>query len=219
MNSGIPKSRRNLRGEQRRLDALREERKAAATLERTRALIEIAAAIFKRYSEEKAARGLLDFDDLIGKTLALLERSEARWVLYKLDSGIDHVLVDEAQDTSEAQWKILEELTGDFAAGEGQSRAPRTFFAVGDEKQSIFSFQGAAPQMFDEMRRTFGKRFTDGGQDFLSVPLNSSFRSAPGILAAIDKVFEHGEHKSGVVAAERRLEAAPGIETSIARAS
>ncbi|HEY8008641.1 MAG TPA: double-strand break repair helicase AddA [Methylocella sp.] len=201
INLRHPQLAAELFAEQGRLDALREERKAAATLERTRALIEIAAAIFKRYGEEKAARGLLDFEDLIGKTLALLERSEARWVLYKLDSGIDHVLVDEAQDTSEAQWKILEELTGDFAAGEGQSRAPRTFFAVGDEKQSIFSFQGAAPRMFDEMRRTFGKRFTDGGQSFLSVPLNASFRSAPGVLAAIDKVFEHGEHKSGVVAA------------------
>jgi ATP-dependent helicase/nuclease subunit A len=200
VNKPHPQLAAELFAEQGRLDALREERKAAATLERTRALIEIAAAIFKRYGEEKAARGLLDFDDLVGKTLALLERSEARWVLYKLDSGIDHVLVDEAQDTSEAQWKILEELTGDFAAGEGQSRAPRTFFAVGDEKQSIFSFQGAAPRMFDEMRRTFGKRFTEGGQSFLSVPLNESFRSAPGVLAAIDKVFEHGEHKSGVVA-------------------
>jgi ATP-dependent helicase/nuclease subunit A len=187
--------------EQERLERLREERKAAATLDRTRVLIEIASAIFKRYGEQKSARGVLDFDDLIDKTLAMLERSEERWVLYKLDSGIDHVLVDEAQDTSETQWKILEELTGDFAAGQGQSRAPRTFFAVGDEKQSIFSFQGAAPRMFDEMRRKFGKRFSDGGQSFTRVPLNASFRSAPGVLSAIDKVFEHGEHKNGVITA------------------
>ena len=192
----------DLCAEQSRLERLVEERKAAATLDRTRVLIEIASAIFKRYGEQKSARGVLDFDDLIDKTLALLERSEARWVLYKLDSGIDHVLVDEAQDTSEAQWKILEELTGDFAAGQGQSRAPRTFFAVGDEKQSIFSFQGAAPRMFDEMRRKFGKRFSDGGQSFVRVPLNASFRSAPGVLSAIDKVFEHGEHKNGVITAE-----------------
>jgi ATP-dependent helicase/nuclease subunit A len=191
-----------LRAEQSRLERLVEERKAAATLDRTRVLIEIASAIFKRYGEQKSARGVLDFDDLIDKTLALLERSEARWALYKLDSGIDHVLVDEAQDTSETQWKILEELTGDFAAGQGQSRAPRTFFAVGDEKQSIFSFQGAAPRMFDEMRRRFGKRFSDGGQSFARVPLNASFRSAPGVLAAIDKVFEHGGHKNGVITAE-----------------
>ena len=80
--------------------------------------------------------------------------------------------------------------------GAGKATRPRTFFAVGDEKQSIFSFQGAAPQMFDEMRRKFDKRFTDGGQSFEHVPLTSSFRSAPGVLAAIDKVFEHGDHKS-----------------------
>src|SRR5208283_5328867 len=100
-----------LRAEQLRLDALLAERKAAATLDRTAALIEVASAICERYRAEKAVQGILDFDDLIDRTLALLERTTARWVLYKLDSGIDHVLVDEAQDTSEAQWKILEELT------------------------------------------------------------------------------------------------------------
>ncbi|MGA7383778.1 MAG: double-strand break repair helicase AddA, partial [Methylocella sp.] len=191
-----------LYAEQVRLDALCAERRAAATLDRTRALIEVASAIFKRYGEEKAARGILDFDDLIEKTLALLERSDARWVLYKLDSGVDHVLVDEAQDTSEDQWKILEELTGDFAAGRGQSQGPRTFFAVGDEKQSIFSFQGAAPHMFDKMRRKFEAQFTAGAQPFAHVPLTLSFRSAPGVLSAIDKVFEHGDHKGGLVAAD-----------------
>ena len=190
-----------LDAEQLRLDALRAERKAAATFDRTRSLIEVASAVFKRYGEVKAARGILDFDDLIEKTLALLERSDARWVLYKLDAGIDHVLVDEAQDTSEAQWKILEELTGDFAAGRGQSPGPRTFFAVGDEKQSIFSFQGAAPLMFDKMRRKFEAQFTAGAQPFAHVPLTLSFRSVPGVLSAIDKVFEHGDHKGGLVAA------------------
>ncbi len=196
-----PEIEAELRAEQLRLERLVDERKAAATLDRTRALILVASTIFERYREEKAARGILDFDDLIDKTLALLERSDARWVLYKLDSGIDHVLVDEAQDTSEAQWKILEELTGDFAAGRGQSSGPRTFFAVGDEKQSIFSFQGAAPHMFDKMRRKFESQFTAGAQPFAHVPLTLSFRSAPGVLSAIDKVFEHGEHKTGLVAA------------------
>jgi ATP-dependent helicase/nuclease subunit A len=204
LTSGLLKKQSNvgteLYAEQDRLDGLRAECKAAATLERTRALIEVATAIFERYRHEKSARGILDFEDLIEKTLALLERSDARWVLYKLDAGIDHVLVDEAQDTSEAQWKILEELTGDFAAGRGQSPGPRTFFAVGDEKQSIFSFQGAAPHMFDKMRRNFDARFTAGAQPFVHVPLTLSFRSAPGVLSAIDKVFEHGDHKGGLVA-------------------
>jgi ATP-dependent helicase/nuclease subunit A len=201
LTSGHPEIEAELRIEQLRLDALRAERKRAATFDRTRALIEVANAIFRRYVEEKAARGVLDFDDLIEKALGLLERSDARWVLYKLDAGIDHILVDEAQDTSEAQWKILEELTGDFAAGRGQSPGPRTFFAVGDVKQSIFSFQGAAPHMFDKMRRKFDAQFTAGAQPFAHVPLTLSFRSAPGVLSAIDKVFEHGDYKRGLVAA------------------
>ena len=196
-----PEMAAELRAEQFRLERLIDERKAAATLDRTRALIDLASAISERYHKEKSARGILDFDDLIEKTLALLERSDARWVLYKLDSGIDHVLVDEAQDTSEAQWKILEELTGEFAAGSGQSQGRRTFFAVGDEKQSIFSFQDAAPHMFDKMRQKFQAQFTAGAQPFAHVPLTLSFRSAPGVLSAIDKVFEHGDHKNGVVAA------------------
>ena len=100
----------------------------------------------------------------------MLERSDARWVLYKLDAGIDHILLDEAQDTSEAQWKILEELTGDFAAGHGQSHGPRTFFAVGDEKQSIFSFQGAAPKMFGAMRRNFEKSVFEGWTSLRTCP-------------------------------------------------
>jgi ATP-dependent helicase/nuclease subunit A len=193
-----PEIEAELCAEQLRLVRLCADRKAAATVERTRALIEVAGAIFKRYGAEKAAQGILDFDDLIEKTLTLLERSDARWVLYKLDAGIDHVLVDEAQDTSEDQWKILEKLTDEFATGRGHGPV-RTFFAVGDEKQSIFSFQGAAPQMFDTMRRKYQAVFTASAQSFAHVPLTLSFRSAPGVLSAIDKVFEHGNHKSGLV--------------------
>lgn len=196
-----PEMSAELSDEQDRLEPLRIRHKAAATFERTCALTEIAAAIFKRYHMEKAAGGLLDFDDLVEKTLALLERSDARWVLYKLDAGIDHILVDEAQDTSESQWQILEKLTEDFTAGWGRSSASRTFFAVGDEKQSIFSFQGAAPHMFAEMRRRFQTRFTAGAQSFTHVPLTLSFRSVSGVLSAVDRVFSRREYRIGLVAA------------------
>ncbi|MEJ0092465.1 MAG: double-strand break repair helicase AddA [Methylocella sp.] len=185
--------------EQERLDPLRGELKSAETLERTLALVAVVDAIFRRYEAMKAVRGILDFDDLVAKTLGLLERSEAAWVLYKLDAGIDHILVDEAQDTSAAQWQILERLTEDFAVGSGRSAAARTFFAVGDEKQSIFSFQGAAPHMFAEMRGKFARRFTSGAETFADVRLTQSFRSAPGVLEAVDKVFELREHQSGLI--------------------
>ena len=204
LNGALAKRRPDIEAElydeQARLDGLRAELKSAATLERSVALAGLVDAIFQRYDTIKAARGILDFDDLIAKTLALLERSDAGWVLYKLDAGIDHILVDEAQDTSATQWGILERLTGEFAVGAGRAASARTFFAVGDEKQSIFSFQGAAPHMFDEMRREFGRAFTAGGRPFAHVRLTESFRSAPGVLSAVDKVFALPEHQSGLVA-------------------
>ena len=188
-----------LEAEQRRLIGLRDALKIAETVERTQALVAIVDAIIERYDNAKAASGLLDFDDLIDRTLALLERSDAGWVLHKLDAGIDHVLVDEAQDTSAAQWKILRELTGDFATGAGARARSRSFFVVGDEKQSIFSFQGAAPLMFDTMRGTFERSFKAGRMPFERVCLNVSFRSTPGILAAVDTLFDLAPHRDGLV--------------------
>ncbi len=188
--------------ERERLDRLRALRKAAACLEKSVALTTLVAAIFARYEAAKAQRGKLDFDDLIDRTLALFERSDARWVLYKLDSGIDHILVDEAQDTSPAQWRILEHLASEFFAGAGSHSQTRTFFAVGDEKQSIFSFQGAAPDMFHAMRANLAKKFTDAAQTFEHVSLKTSFRSVPAVLDAIDRVFTAEAHQRGLVSAD-----------------
>ncbi len=185
--------------EQYRLEALRDRLNAAAALERTGALLAVAQAVLRRYEHLKSVRGLLDFGDLIDKTLSLLMRSDARWVLYKLDRGIDHILVDEAQDTSQAQWQILEELMSDFAVGAGAGSTRRTFFAVGDDKQSIFSFQGAAPHMFHEMSRKLRSKFAAGNEAFAHVRLNMSFRSVPAILAAVDKIFEPLAHRKGVI--------------------
>ncbi len=182
--------------EQARLAPLRERRKAAECLQNSLALMRVVAEVFDRYERLKGARGLLDFDDLIEDTLALLDRSDAGWVLFKLDSGIDHILVDEAQDTSHSQWKILEALAAEFFAGAGSRAYPRTFFAVGDEKQSIFSFQGAAPHMFHEMRMSFDR---SSGGGFEHVLLKHSFRSVPAVLATIDRVFAAPEHQRGLV--------------------
>src|SRR6185312_13800717 len=135
-------------------------------------------------------RGLLDYDDLIDKTLLMLNRISAGWVHYKLDRGVDHVLIDEAQDTSPRQWDIVEHLIEEFAAGKGaREGALRTMFAVGDEKQSIFSFQGAAPHEFAERRQRFGARFRAAGLDFETISLTYSFRSSPAILQSVDHVF------------------------------
>lgn len=188
-----------LYAEQARLEALCNKRKATACFERSAALHRIIAEVLADYESAKSAHGKLDFDDLIARTLTLLQRSDARWVLYKLDAGIDHILVDEAQDTSEAQWKILEELSSEFSAGFSSRAVHRTFFAVGDEKQSIFSFQGAAPHMFHKMRKSFAQRF-GAAHRFEHVQLKTSFRSVPAILSLVDEVFGRDDNQKGLIA-------------------
>ncbi|MGO9390004.1 double-strand break repair helicase AddA [Rhodoblastus sp.] len=195
-----PEVLRELVGEQARLVALREKMKAAEAAQRTLALSLIVNAILDRYEELKAERQFLDFDDLIARTRQLFERSSARWVLQKLDAGIDHILVDEAQDTSDAQWKILSRISEDFFAGVGQNQRERTFFAVGDEKQSIFSFQGAAPELFARKKLDFQRRAESARKRFEPVELTLSFRSAPGVLEAVDKVFSIPENYRGLSA-------------------
>ncbi len=173
-----------------RLTPLIEKRRAVVTRDRTEALLLIASAAASHYRREKAERGLLDYDDLIDKTLAMLERISSGWVHYKLDRGVDHVLVDEAQDTSPRQWDILDHLISEFTSGEGaREGVARTIFAVGDEKQSIFSFQGAAPREFDARRRNLRQRFIDAGLKFDPVNFIYSFRSGPAILQTVDFVF------------------------------
>ncbi|MCI4679745.1 double-strand break repair helicase AddA [Rhodoblastus acidophilus] len=188
--------------EQDRLNMLRGKIKAAETAERSLALIVVVNAILDRYESIKAERQILDFEDLIARTGEMLKRSSARWILQKLDAGIDHILVDEAQDTSAAQWDILDLLSGDFFAGAGQARRLRSFFAVGDEKQSIFSFQGAEPKLFATKKAEFQKRAKAAQMPFEPVELTLSFRSAPGVLEAVDKVFEKPEHFRGLSAQE-----------------
>ncbi|QPH52758.1 double-strand break repair helicase AddA [Pontivivens ytuae] len=169
----------------------RTRRIARITAARTKALHDFAEAFLDRYAAAKAAGGLLDFDDLITRTRALLTEADmAAWVLYRLDGGIEHILVDEAQDTSPEQWQVIEALTPEFYAGAGAGRVDRTLFVVGDEKQSIYSFQGAQPRAFGEMREMFGTRLAEAEKPFARVALDYSFRSAPAILRLTDAVFE-----------------------------
>jgi ATP-dependent helicase/nuclease subunit A len=173
-----------------RLGPLIERRRAVMVRDRSQALLHIATAVASHYRREKAERGLLDYDDLIDKTLEMLDRVSSGWVHYKLDRGVDHVLVDEAQDTSPRQWEIIAHIISEFTSGEGaRDGVVRTVFAVGDEKQSIFSFQGAAPREFDARRRELHRKFTDAGLKFDPVSFTYSFRSGAAILQSVDHVF------------------------------
>ena len=120
----------------------------------------------------------------------MLDRVSSGWVHYKLDRGVDHVLIDEAQDTSPRQWDIVAHIISEFTSGAGaRDGVVRTVFAVGDEKQSIFSFQGAAPREFDLRRRALQRKFEGAGLKFDPVSFTYSFRSGPAILHSVDQVF------------------------------
>jgi ATP-dependent helicase/nuclease subunit A len=154
------------------------------------ALLALADAVQGDYERRKRAEAALDYDDLIVKTSNLLSRADAAsWVLFKIDGGIDHILVDEAQDTNPAQWAIIERLAEEFFAGAGANQKLRTLFAVGDEKQSIYSFQGADPARFGAVGRAFKRRAEAAGLAWHDVPLNLSFRSTVPVLDAVDAVF------------------------------
>ncbi|MGL4235240.1 double-strand break repair helicase AddA [Tabrizicola sp.] len=172
-----------------RVEAARAKRIALAAAEKTLALHDFAAAFLPEYAARKSAKGLLDFDDLITRAKGLLtDPSLAAWVLYRLDGGIDHILVDEAQDTSPEQWELIEALAAELIAGEGANIRPRTLFVVGDKKQSIYSFQGADVAAFDRMRGHFGARLASGAT-LVESALEHSFRSSPAILSVVDHTF------------------------------
>jgi ATP-dependent helicase/nuclease subunit A len=175
----------------RRVEAAMPRRLALNAVDRTMILHDFARAFLGHYAAGKAARGWLDFDDLIHHAKRLLtEPGLAAWVLYRLDGGIDHVLVDEAQDTSPDQWQVVQHLTDEFFVGENHARMDRTIFVVGDKKQSIYSFQGADVAAFDRMQQHFAAR--TAGVDRALVPgeLRHSFRSSPNILRLVDYVFQ-----------------------------
>lgn len=170
--------------------ATRDRVRAAEAAARVRDLHVFGQPLLQRYTAAKAVRGRLDFDDLIERTRQLLSRADQRaWVLFKLDQGIDHILVDEAQDTSPVQWEVIRTIAEEFFAGEGARGPERTLFVVGDEKQSIYSFQGAEPAAFGRMRSHFAERLGHLGLRLGRPDLITSFRSAPAILDFVDAVF------------------------------
>ncbi|MCO6386908.1 double-strand break repair helicase AddA [Aliihoeflea sp. 40Bstr573] len=170
-----------------------------AMLKASRSALIVADWLIARYERLKSARGFLDFNDLIRRTASLLARQDAgAWVHYKLDKGIDHILLDEAQDTSPEQWRVVKRLADEFFAGETARQVERTVFAVGDEKQSIYSFQGAEPEAFAVSGREFATHVEAAERSFERVRLSHSFRSTQDVLSAVDLVFARPETRKGL---------------------
>ena len=203
LQKAIPHLMPRLEDLMRRVETARTERLGLLAAEKTSALHRFAVQFLPRYDAAKQRRGWLDFDDLIFKARALLNDPKvAAWVLYKLDGGIDHILVDEAQDTSPVQWQIIERLAQEFTAGEtARSDHVRTVFVVGDKKQSIYSFQGADPREFDRMRDEFATRLAASATPLQDLTLQFSFRSASPVLRLVDETFA-GRDDAGFGSAE-----------------
>ena len=169
-------------------------------VEATKNLLTVALRVLNKYNALKNQNAQLDYTDLIEKTDALLSKSSMTpWVLYKLDGGIDHILVDEAQDTNRPQWSIIKALAEEFFSGEGRSENLRTLFVVGDKKQSIFSFQGADPVAFEQMRSYFEQRILASENNFENIPLNYSFRSTEPVLRLVNYLLNNEQAKTGIL--------------------
>ena len=192
--------------------------KSANIASSTSAIVRVAEAIIDSYSRNKSIRGMLDYDDLIVKTRELLDtEGNASWVLYKLDGGIDHILIDEAQDTNPDQWRVIAAITDEFFTGfssrdeklENTILPKRSIFAVGDTKQSIYSFLGAKPEAFEKMREYFQKNAEDSKYDWGNIQIDVSFRSTSPILKVVDEVFSQELAKNGVVGDKTTLKHYP----------
>jgi ATP-dependent helicase/nuclease subunit A len=191
-----------LRAEAERVFAAEDSRKAWRLHAASLALLALAQPVLAAYATRKAHAGAVDFDDLIVAAQRLLTDPGSAWVLYKLDGGLDHLLLDEAQDSNPAQWDIAARLAEEFFAGEGtrDGQPPRSIFAVGDEKQSIYGFQGADAAGFARWQQHFSTTVPQAGARFETVPLQVSFRSTEPVLALVDAVFAEGSARRGVVA-------------------
>ena len=194
LDEQYPDIRVTMAAEQERVWFVEDARRAVRCADATVALLGLVAPALAAYAAQKERSGLLDYSDLIGRAEGLLTDPGAAWVLYKLDGGIDHLLLDEVQDTAPEQWRIAHRLTEEFFAGIGsrEGEARRTFFAVGDPKQSIYSFQGADPDEFVRSRGMMATRVGASGQEWRDVALDVSFRSTAPVLALVDAVFAEG---------------------------
>ncbi len=201
-----PEILKTLEREALRLLELKETINAVQIAALTRDILVLGHTVLEEYAALKNTQGTMDFDDLILQTLDLLNgknmgldpKITGSWIHYKLDQGLDHILIDEAQDTNPEQWQIIEALCDEFFMNTDNNNTTRTVFTVGDEKQSIYSFQRASPEEFSRMQNGFRQKTENAQQQWDSVPMNISFRSTKSVLQAVDAVFSDPLTRKGL---------------------
>ncbi len=166
----------------------------------TESLMVLSDALLAAYKKRKQAQNVLDYDDLIHKANNLLaEEDMTSWVLHKLDHGVEHILIDEGQDTNPEQWQVVAQIASElFSEKYGKKRSQRTVFVVGDEKQSIFSFQRADPREFNAHKEYFSDLVRKAGGKWREVEIDVTFRSSPAVMTVVDKVFEDEKASDGL---------------------
>lgn len=192
--------------EQQKLLNLEESYRKSVIATVTRDLFTFAQHVLNAYETYKNQENVLDFDDLILRTLDLLKGQTKNlngldaspWIRYKMDQGINHILVDESQDTNPEQWEIIQTLCDDFFEDNSEDEKLRSIFVVGDEKQSIFSFQRASPEKFHSMRQWFDQKIQNTQNQLQSINFETSFRSTPAILDFVDAVFASDQTREGL---------------------
>jgi ATP-dependent helicase/nuclease subunit A len=166
-------------------------------LESSIKLYDLAKGVIEKYEAYKNQKSFIDYDDLIYYTHQLFTKSEFKdWILYKLDGGIEHILVDEAQDTNLNQWKLVLAMINDFVAGESANKVSKSIFVVGDEKQSIYSFQGAEYEQFNKIKTQILQQLANSQKKYQVINLGTSYRSAEIILNTVNQIFHHVRSKS-----------------------
>ncbi|MDR3416156.1 MAG: UvrD-helicase domain-containing protein [Nevskia sp.] len=184
-------------------------------LRRTEAGLQLGGAALEALEQELQLQHALTFADLEWRSYLLLRGAgNAEWIRYKLDQKIDHLLIDEFQDTSPTQWRLLLPFLEEMAAGDAGRQ--RSVFIVGDAKQSIYGFRRANPALLGTAAAWLRSQL-----DAATVPLNDSRRSAQAVIDFVNALFEpaplgaaigyvrHGTHRG---ADWGRIELAPLIE-------
>lgn len=168
----------------------------------TESILRLTSAILDTYAEKKRTLNLLDYDDLIHSVNVMMrEDGAARWALHKLPGDIKHILVDEAQDTNPDQWELVGSLVRELFAQQQKAPTPAqapTLFVVGDEKQSIFSFQRADPREFAQRKKDFAELVKKAGGEWRALDMDIAFRSSPAITRAVDAVFANPAASDGL---------------------
>ncbi len=161
----------------------------------TALLLNFIDQILEKYQELKNKNSLLDYNDLIIKTEQMLHNQDfSAWIKMRMDGFFDHILIDESQDTNHRQWNIVKVLTEDFFSGEAAQKQNRTIFIIGDDKQSIYSFQGSEPNISHEIFSYYQQKLAGSSFKLHKIDLSNSFRSLPNILQMVDMVFEDNKH-------------------------